>query len=97
MKRSDLPALLLFLLASLFPGICLISKLLGYTLLLHSGKLFAVLSTVLYGWLGGHLMILDHHLPRAVSEKDTSDVEDEILILAKRALINNHSGSSFSS
>lgn len=67
MKPKDTPALLLFLLAFLFPGTCLVSKLLGYTLLVHSGRLFAVLSTLLYGILGILLLHREEKTAGAVS------------------------------
>ena len=48
MKRNDLLSLLLFLLACLFPGICLGARLLDYTVLVRDGKLFSVFTTGLY-------------------------------------------------
>ena len=67
MKRRDFLAFLFFLLAFLFPGICLASKLLGYTLLVHSGRHFAVLSTLLYGILGILLLHREEKTAGAVS------------------------------
>ena len=65
MKRRDFLAFLFFLLAFLFPGICLASKLLGYTLLVHNGRLFALLSTALYGCLG-ILLLLQKEIPTGI-------------------------------
>ena len=67
MKRRDFLAFLFFLLAFLFPGTCLISKLLDYTLLVHSGRHFAVLSTLLYGILGILLLHREEKTAGAVS------------------------------
>ena len=67
MRRKDFPASLLFLLAFLFPGTCLISKLLDYTLLVHSGRHFAVLSTLLYGILAILLLHREEKTAGAVS------------------------------
>lgn len=67
MKRRDFLAFLFFLLAFLFPGICLASKLLDYTLLVHSGRHFAVLSTLLYGILGILLLHREEKTAGAVS------------------------------
>ena len=52
MRRNDLPALLFFFLAFLFPGICLLSKLFDYTLQVGSGRLFAGISFLLSALLG---------------------------------------------
>lgn len=67
MKRCDLFALLLFLLAFLFPGICLVSTLFDYTLLVLSGMPFAVLTTILYGIFGSLLLLREEKPIRKAS------------------------------
>ena len=57
MRRNDLVAFLFFLLAFLFPGICLLSRLFDYTLLIGSGRLFSYVCTLLFFLLGILLLV----------------------------------------
>lgn len=66
MRRSDSLSLSLFLLTCLFPGICLLTRLLGYTLLIDQGLDYVGLTTVLYFVVGILLWKQDENTCRAL-------------------------------